>query len=1233
VAYFDLGRAYLIGIGKQQFKGEKLKKPERFVSLHSHTGFSAMDGLDPPETHIDFIRQNGMDGWCLTEHGHMNSFAQAYLHVQKLNSKGANFKFVPGCEMYLHPDLEQWNLHQRLRKAAKDGDKAAMNRLRDELRTFTHQVVPILDDDDDIVDMQLVKEDEDNGEVTITIESEEESKKVDSGRFSDPVRRRHHLVVLPRNSRGLHKLFALVSRGYREGFYRFPRIDYRMLKEAAGDGDLIASTACLAGPASFAVFESLQNGDVHSLTPDLLDRPEIRKKMMAGIGNMWDQLTWAVGEEFAFLEIQFNRLPAQHLVNRALLEFASNNGLLDRLVVTADSHYPSPERWRDREVYKGLGYSSWKELGPNALPLNQEDLKCELYPKNASQLWDEYLGDKSVYGFYEGWEEQVANAVERTHSIVHDFIEPIHPDRSVKLPTSILPPKSTPLDALIKACKEGLKLREVEDKPEYVERLKTELKVISEKGFELYFLTEQKIMQLGKQNMLCGPGRGSAAGSLVCWLLEITEVDPIQWNLSFERFLSPSRTDLPDVDSDFQDRDAMVSILQDHFGEDNVIPISSYGRMQVSTSTKDVAKLLDIPYEKVNAATKGLDFKVKSKVAGKGEAKANVDVTYELAYEHHQPFRELMDEYPELANMVNSLGKQIKSIGRHAGGVLVSENVPDRMPVILSRGRMQTPWIEGVAGKQLEPFGWVKFDILGLETLEIIHNCIVNILRRHHGKSNPKFQDVRRWYDANLDPKAIDFEDEKVYKHVYDEGRWFGIFQCTQHGAQKFFQRAQPRNIIDIATLTSIYRPGPLGADVDKLYVQQKNDPSSIPPMHPLVWEVLKPTYGLLIFQEQVMELAHVVASIPLEECDDLRRGITKSAYAHLVPQLKERFVSGAVKNGLREKEAVDLWETMIYFSAYGFNKSHAVSYAMVSYYCAWLLTYYEDEWVCAWAEKMSGTNEDRALADRVVRRWGGKILPIDARYATEHWQIIEPKVYMPSLASAQGVGKTALRELIRFRPFKSMQQLLYGNADTYRLSKLNKKALESLIRIGAFDCFIGEDKEFANANHMLNVVIKNGDKIRKVLKKNPAKGKETYLELCATGRDTPERSRSELIKDQQEILGMVNPELLVSDKLSATLSELEVPPMDEIVEEGHGICWFTVNNAVQKTTKNGKPYLLIEASDSQMAEHKIYVWNFTGHKKDVPQPWSIMVGKITSSDFGWKGFWNSLRVINSDKI
>ena len=282
-----------------------MRRPQKFVGLHAHSGFSTFDGLSYPQDHIDFVRQNNISAWALTDHVHMNGFAHAYLHAQKLNKAGANFKFIPGCEMYVHPDLDVWRLDYEIKQAAKRGDASALKMLREEREKIQTPLVAVTDGDDEIIDIAV----DSAGQ---TVENEEETK---SGKFFDPIKRRHHLVVLPRTSVGLERLFGLVSQGYSDGFYRFPRVDYKMIKEAAAGGHLLVSTACLGGPLSYEVFKHLQGIEFDNLHASLLDNPSIMEKVMTGIGNSYDMLVDSVGEA-TFLELQFNRLPAQHLVNR-----------------------------------------------------------------------------------------------------------------------------------------------------------------------------------------------------------------------------------------------------------------------------------------------------------------------------------------------------------------------------------------------------------------------------------------------------------------------------------------------------------------------------------------------------------------------------------------------------------------------------------------------------------------------------------------------------------------------------------------------------------------------------------------------------------------------------------------------------------------------------------------------------------------------------------------------------
>lgn len=799
------------------------KVPSRFVGLHSHSGFSTFDGLDYPQEHIDYVLENGMDAWSLTDHGHMNGFCHAYLHAEKMKKSGKNFKFIPGCEMYVHPDLKQWQI---------DIDKSREKPIKDE--SILTPLTAVVDGNDETTDIGT-------DEAALTIENEEETK---SGKYNDPIKRRHHLVVLPKTSIGLQRLFHLVSRGYLEGFYRFPRVDYAMLKEAAKGGHLMVSTACLGGVLSYDVFSKVQRVKFDDLSYKLLDDGSLLEATLLEMGNTYDKLADAVGRDNVCLELQFNKLPAQHLVNRAILEFAKKNSLTDQLVVTCDSHYSRPDNWKEREIYKKLGWLNYQNFDPNMLPKSKDDLKCELYPKNAPQVWDSYLSTSEGMEFYDS--DIVREAIERTHDIVHNEIGDIHPDKEMKLPSYVIPDGFTEDKALVDVCKKGLVWRGLDDKPEYIERIKYELSIIRGKKFSRYFLTMKAIMDLAREHMLIGPGRGSAAGSLVAYVLGVTNLDPIEYDLSFERFLNPSRQGAPDIDSDIGDRDKLIELMRENFGNNNVIPISNYNTFKLKSLIKDIARFYNIPFEEVNAALAPVEDDVKKEVFKPGVDKNLFVLTYEDAMKYSKSMQDFVAAHPEVAEPIEILFKQNRSLGRHAGGVIVSENVAERMPLILARGEPQTPWVEGMHYKHLEEFGWIKFDLLGLETLRIIERAIYLILQRREGVANPTFQDVKAWFDKHMDPKNIDLNDQRVYEYVYHEGRFAGVFQCTQPGAQRLFTKAKPCSIIDIATLTSIYRPGPLAANVDKIYIGAKNEPDKIDYQHPLIKKVLESTYGCL---------------------------------------------------------------------------------------------------------------------------------------------------------------------------------------------------------------------------------------------------------------------------------------------------------------------------------------------------------------------------------------------------
>lgn len=473
------------------------RTPQRFVGLHSHTCFSPFDGLGYPAEHMEFCLENGLDAHAITEHGNSNSYAHAMLWAEKWNKEnpGKSFKYVPGVEAYFHPDLTQWEVDKAAAEQAAIDRKAA-KKLAAQQEKLQTKIVAVSDANDETESIEMSN--------ALTIENEDESK---STKHFNPVNRRHHLVLLPKNPRGLQKIFGLISRSYLHGFYRFPRMDARMLREADLGGDVIASSACIAGMPAWAVFQRLQQTRFDALDQSMLDDPTLINDCVAAVGNCYDLMTDILGHGNYFLELQFNRLPAQNLVNRAIIEFARRNGVTQQLLVTADSHYPRPELWKERELYKKLGFMNYQAYTPESLPKSRDELKCELYPKNAQQVWDEYLVSKRNTSFYD--DDLVADAIERTHDVAHRVIGELPPDRTAKFPNEkLIPPGEKSFNHLVSLCKVGLKKRGRENDAAYVDRLKEELGVIKAMKNADYFISYQKIMELARRVCLVGPGRG-----------------------------------------------------------------------------------------------------------------------------------------------------------------------------------------------------------------------------------------------------------------------------------------------------------------------------------------------------------------------------------------------------------------------------------------------------------------------------------------------------------------------------------------------------------------------------------------------------------------------------------------------------------------------------------------------------------------------------------------------------
>lgn len=703
-----------------------MEAPKRFVGLHCHTGASTFDGMGPPNQHIDYVLSNGMDAWSLTDHGHMNGFASAYLYSEKLKKAGKTFKLIPGVEAYVHPSLDQWRLDkQQADENAADAKRAKLAAKKAKEGILTN-IERIGDSADETVSVETNN--------ALTVENEDETK---SGKSFNPVNRRHHLVILPKTSGALKKIFTLVSRGYLEGFYRFPRIDLKMIKEVAnGEDDIIISSACLGGIFSYEVLSQLRYVAFNKMDARLLDDASLMNKVVGAISNTYDRYADAVGIGNVMLELQFNRLPAQDVVNRAIMEFARRNSLTNQLVVTADSHYAGPDLWYHREMYKKLGYLNYGEYGPESLPKSKEEIKADLYPKNAGQIWEEYLGAKERQPFYndEGCDILVHSAIERTHDLAHQVIGDVSFDKKYKFPQRLIPKGKTSIETLIDMSKKGLVARNLHEKPEYIDRLRFELGVIKKMGFAEYFITLSRVMELARTVCLVGVARGSGGGSLVAYCLNITDLDPIKYECRFDRFLNPYREGAPDIDVDVGNRDAVLEVLRNEFGYNNVVPISNYNTFKVKTLVKDISKFYGIPFEEVNEATKTVEQDVRKATQKHGDDKNLFVLTFDDALKYSPSFKAYIDKHPQVAESINILFKEQRSLGRHAGGVVVLDDAPTMMPLITNSGEPQTPWVEGVGGKTLEPLGYVKYDLLGLETMRLIERTIQLVIKRQRGR-------------------------------------------------------------------------------------------------------------------------------------------------------------------------------------------------------------------------------------------------------------------------------------------------------------------------------------------------------------------------------------------------------------------------------------------------------------------------------------------------------------------
>ena len=1093
-----------------------------FVGLHAHSvAGSPFDALGYPQEHMDFAYNNGQDALALTDHGNANGLAYQVLHAKKMKKEGRDFKPIFGVEAYFIPSVSKWKEeYEAIRAAAKNKSEY---------------------------------EADNSG---TTVENEESKKKMKS-----VLNRRRHLILLAQNQTGLQNIFKMISRSYTgDNFYRYPRVDYAMLKKH--NEGVIAASACLGGVYAGNYWENRDAG------PDMV-LAEMRKttqKMQSIFGDRW------------YGELQWNNIPEQHELNQYIIQMHQEFGI--ELISTADSHYYNPEVWKYRELYKRLGWlgKGRPDYLSDELPISVEEVGYELYPKNGDQMWESYKKYSEECGA-EYDDELVLASIARTHKIAHERIESFLPDNTVRLPDFVVPEGSTAGQTLSALCVEGLRSLGLQNNMEYVERLKYEVSVIEGRGFSKYFLTMKSIADVAVDRQLVGAGRGSAAGSLVAYVLNITQVDPIKYGLQFERFLTKGGSGYPDIDYDVSDPMTLKEELIEEWGDNSVVPITNWNTLQLRSLVKDISKFYGIEFTEVNNVTSKMVYEATPLAKKKHGITAGVYApTFEELMEFSESLQKFLAKYPHIKTHVEALYGQTRSASRHAGGVVVGENLDKWMPLINSGGVRQTPWSEGMNVRHLEPMGFIKFDILGLASLRMLEGAIERILKRHHGVENPTFSDIKNFYEENLHPEKIDLNDNQVWENIFHEGKWAGIFQFTEAGAQSFCKRAKPDNIIDLAAITSIYRPGPLSAGVDKIYTNAKHNPEDVEYLNETIREVTEETYGFLIFQEQIAMLAHKLGkNLSLDEGNKLRKLLTKKGTGEVQEQkdkIWSKFKDGCIEKGMQRWQAKELWDKFEYFSGYGFNKSHAVSYCVLSYQCAYLLNYYPAEWLAAFLDKEPETRKERAIS--TAKSMGYKVEPLNVNTSGTAWDIAEDgKTLVQPLTSIKGLGAVAIEQIIEHRPFNTVEEFLFHPEVKY--SKLNKKALDALCRAQALNDLV--DDRFTGLKHFWSACVV--DRPRK--DKNLAENIEKY---SPEGDFTEEEKLEYLVS----LTGVFPINAVVTPRVRQKLDELYIPPISEFDPE-LGVTWFIPRECKLKKSKNGKNFYVVKVIDDNNETNVIRCW------------------------------------------
>ncbi len=790
----------------------------------------------------------------------------------------------------------------------------------------------------------------------------------------------NHLILLARDEEGYHNLMKLVSIGYLEGFYYRPRIDKEVLASHAKG--LIASSACLKGEVASLILQKRFN--------DALKAADTYQNIL-GKGNF-------------YLEIQSNSIAEQLVVNEAMFKISKELGI--PLVATNDVHYPTRDKAAAHEALLCIQTQS-----------TLDD------PKHMRFQTDEFYfrSPEEMKKLFKDCPQALQNTVEiaRRCNLELDFSK-------MHLPKYVPPEGEDKEKFLLELCEKGLTAKNLSNNPEAQKRLDHELKIIQDMGFISYFLIVWDFIHYAKSRQIpVGPGRGSAAGSLVSFLLGITDLDPLKYGLLFERFLNPQRMGLPDIDIDFcyERRQEVIDYVTNKYGQENVAQIITFGTMQARAVIRDVGRVMGVAYADVDRLAKMIP--------------AELEMTLKKALESEPELNNLYQNDPQITKLIN-IALSLEGLNRHASvhaaGVIIADKpLNNYMPIFKTADDQITT---GYSMVTLEKIGLLKVDFLGLRTLTVIDETL-KLIKRTRG--------------IQIDIEKLPLDDQNTYK-LLSSSHTIGIFQVESSGMRDLLKKLMPERFEDLIALLALYRPGPIGSGMLDDFMKRKHGTIPIKYEHAKLEPILKETYGIMVYQEQIMQIASSLAGFSLAQADILRKAMGKK-----IPEVMEKerknFITGCVKNGIRESTASKIFDLIEYFSGYGFNKSHSTAYALISYRTAYLKANYPVEFMTALL------TSERDNTDKIVEyvneseRLGLKIQPPDINESGVLFKVENEKTIRFGLIAIKNVGRGAAESIVKVREnlkFKTLEEL----CQHIDLRLANRKVLESLIKCGALDYF-----------------------------------------------------------------------------------------------------------------------------------------------------------------------------------